>query len=143
MRNYKELIMELELHEKLRDSFETSLKYWTKKFDKGCPKEVSCQNYSIMDMPRGGRDETTLDIIVYNMNHFTNLIHTETEIINRLQKTLDIVNTHIRDSDSIYNKVAYLKYLKNERGQKSYTAEQIADMLGYSVDYIKHISQAV
>lgn len=141
MRQYKELIMEIEMHKKLRDSFELSLNYWLKKFNKGCPKELSCQQYS--DMPKGSRDDTTLDVIFYNINHFKSLIHTETEIIDSLQKNLDIINENIRNSNNIYDKVAYLKYQKNEYGQKKYTLAQIADMLVYSEDRIKQISAQV
>jgi hypothetical protein len=143
MKNYKALIMELEAHIKLRDSFEISLTYWTKKFEKSGPRELSCQKYENLDMPRGGSDDSTLDKIVYNIQHKQDLIHTETEIINGLQECIDKIDSFLKDSKDIRDMVTYLKYQKDEYGHKKYNLSEIADMTGYSEDYIKEISATV
>lgn len=142
MRYYKELIMELELHNKLRDSFEVSLKYWLRKFD-STPKDIQGQNYDMLDMPRGSRDDTTLDNIAYNINHYNNLIAIEDEQIEQLKECEEYIIDRIKNSDNLYNKVAYLKYQKDEYGRKKYTLEDIANMLVYGVDRIKQISAEV
>lgn len=142
MRYYKELIMELELHNKLRDSFEVSLKYWLRKFD-STPKDIQGQNYDMLDMPRGSRDDTTLDRVAYNINHYNNLIAYEDEHIEQLKECEEYIIDRIKNSDNLYNKVAYLKYQKDEYGRKKYTLEQIANMLVYSEQRIKEISAKV
>jgi len=143
MKNYKLLIMELETHIKLRDGLEVNWKYWTNQFDNSGPREIKGQNYANLDMPRGSSDDSTLDKIVYNMNHFWNLIVMENEYIENMQTNLDGVNAAIKECDNIYSKVAYLKYQKNEDGRKKYTLAQIAEMLGYSEDWIKEVSARV
>jgi hypothetical protein len=142
MRYYKDLISELELHEKLRASFEVSLKYWLRQFD-STPKELRGQDYSMLDMPRGSRDDTTLDRIVYQINHFNNLIVEEDKQIQQLKECEEYIVERIKDSNNIYNKVAYLKYQRDEQGKKRYTLEQIAEMLVYGIDRIKQISSQV
>lgn len=143
MRNYKELIVQLERHIKFRDSFETSLNYWTRLRDKSGPREVKGQSYENLDMPRGSRDDTTLDAIEYNIQHYKGLMEDEIRQIEALQTTIDYSNESIRNSEDIYDKVAYLKYQKDEYGRKKYTLEDIADMLVYGVDRIKQISAEV
>jgi hypothetical protein len=143
MSNYRELVIAKELHENIRDGLQISLDYWTRKFEKSAPREVKGQNYQNLDMPRGGSDDTTLDKVVYNINHFTNLIHTETETIDALQICIDKSKESMLKSNELMDKVAFLKYEKDENGRKKYTLQNIADMLVYSVDYIKEISARV
>lgn len=141
--NYKELINELEIHTNLRENFEISRQYWIKQMHKGCPKELKAQNYSIMDMPRGGSNSMPLDRILQYIRHYERLIEVEDSIIDLMQKNIDRINELIKQSDNIYNKVAYLKYQKDAYGKRKYTLKQIAEMLVYSEDWIKHISAEV
>lgn len=143
MRDYLELIKEIEIHVKFLEGFETSLNYWTRLFEKSGPRDMKGQNYQNLDMPRGSTNDSTLDNIVYNMNHFKDLIHTEVEYIEQLRLCEEYIIERIKDSDKLHNKVAYLKYQKDEFGRKKYTLQNIADMLVYSVDYIKEISKLV
>ena len=85
----------------------------------------------------------TLDRIVKTISYYNSLIEVETNIIMRMQENLNRVNTLIVNGDNLYNKVAYLKYQKDEYGRKKYTLEQIAEMLVYSIQRIKQISQEV
>ena len=143
MRNYKELIIQLERHTKFKDSFEISVNYWTRLRDKSGPREIKGQCYDNLDMPRASRDDTTLDAIEYNIRHYKGLMDDEIKQIEALQITIDYSNESIRNSDDIYDKVAYLKYQKDEYGRKKYTLEQIANMLVYSEIRIKQISAEV
>jgi hypothetical protein len=143
MKNYEELIREKERHEWVREAFEHSLKHWEKLYNSSCPKELTAQNYQMLVMPRGSRNDTTLDALVYNINHCKNIIHTETEAIKELQTILGIVGKGLKDSKNVYHNVSYLKNVKDEYGQKRFTIEDIADMLGYSEPHIKRISKSV
>jgi hypothetical protein len=140
--NYKELIIELEIHTNLKESFEASYKYWVAQMNKG-PKGIKAQDYSNMDMPKGGSNDITLDRIIKNIRYYESLIEVETDIIRLMQENLQRVNALIVNGDNLYNKVAYLKYQKDEKGDKKYTLEKIAEMLVYSVDRIKQISAKV
>jgi hypothetical protein len=141
--NYKELINELEIHTNLRDNFEAIRQYWIKQMHKGCPRELRPQDYSNLDMPRGSSNDMTLDRIVKTISYYNSLVEVETNIVRRMQENLDRVNTLIVNGDNLYNKVAYLKYQKDEYGRKKYTLVQIAEMLVYGVDRIKQISAQV
>ncbi|HUV84360.1 MAG TPA: hypothetical protein VMV86_01560 [Methanosarcinales archaeon] len=141
--NYKDLIIELEIHTNFRDSFESIRKYWIKQMNKGCPRDLKPQDYSNLDMPRGSSNDMTLDRIVKYIRHYESLAEVETDIIRLMKENLQRINTLIINGDSLYNKVAYLKYQKDEDGHKKYTLENIAEMLVYSVDRIKQISAQV
>lgn len=143
LNNYKELINDLEIHINLRENFEASRQYWIKEMHKGCPKEMGAQNYSNMDMPRGSSNDMTLDRILKHIWHYESLIEVEDEIIRLMQENIDRINKLIINGDNLYNKVAYLKYQKDEFGRKKYTLEQIAEMLVYSIQRIKQISSEV
>jgi hypothetical protein len=141
--NYKELIIELEIHTNLKETFEASRKYWLEQMHKGCPRELKPQDYSNLDMPRGSSNDMSLDRIVKNIRYYDSLVEVETDIIRLMQENLERVNRLIVNGDNLYNKVAYLKYQKDEYGRKKYTLEQIAEMLVYGVDRIKQISAQV
>jgi hypothetical protein len=141
--NYKELIIELEIHTNLKETFEASRKYWISQMHRGCPRELKPQDYSNLDMPRGSSNDMSLDRIVKNIRYYDSLVEVETDIIRLMQENLDRVNALIVNGDNLYNKVAYLKYQKDEYGRKKYTLEQIAEMLVYGVDRIKQISAQV
>jgi len=97
------------------------------------PAELQAMSYS--DMPKGsGKNAMSLDRIYDGISRLENMLSIEERILGSMQKAESILNDKLKRLEGIDYKVAYLVQCKG------YSAQEVADELGYSLGYIKNIS---
>lgn len=131
IQSYKDMVKELEAHEKLLDIAETNKKYYLQLFDKK-PAEVKSIN---MDgMPKGCSNDLSFDRIVEGIQHWDYMMQIEQNNIDRVKARLKEIDDAMKNIEGLQFQVVYKRDIENR------SLQEIADELGYAYSTVANIS---
>lgn len=129
---YKDIDRMIELHQNIIDNCNAEIRYYQKQIKASFPRDISSQNLD--GMPHGNFSPVSLDRAIEEIRHNENMIEIENDEIKRLQKKKEEIEVITTEFEGLYLKVAVRKHIEKR------PLQEIADILGYSLDYIKEIS---
>lgn len=130
--SFKDLVLQREMHEKYLETAEENFKYYKKLLHKDAPHDITGISYD--GMPSGNGNAMSLDRIYFCLQKYESMIEHETWAIENLKSLQREIFNRVMQLDGIDCKVVYLRDIEGKKLQ------EIADMLKYSLDYIKEIS---
>ncbi len=133
IKTYKELLIEKDITLDRIQQLKTKKKLLKKEL-RG-PTTLISTDYS---KERGsGIAPRPLDDVLAELMQIDNIIFLEEEQLKNTEKTIAAVDNRLKQLDGLFYKVAYKKVVEKK------PLQQIADELGYSLDYIKEISSKI
>ena len=133
--SYKDLLNLINQHEGIIAGAQEEIDYLTKQLHTTEPHDISSVN---MDgMPKGNLSLLSIDRCVEGIARCQHLIEIEKSQLEQLRQRQGEIKDKLDELEGLYFKVAVLRDVEG----KSLT--EIADYLGYSLDYIKHISAEI
>ncbi|KPU42174.1 hypothetical protein OXPF_39530 [Oxobacter pfennigii] len=133
--NYKDILTQIKIHQLIIENAKIEQKYYLKQFHSSGPGDIS--SITIDGMPKSNFVSLPFDKIIENLNRLDNMLFIEEGILNQLHRTKEELDMRISSLEGIHFKVAWMKIIENK------SLQQIADELGYSLDWIKRISAEI
>lgn len=133
--HYKDLLTQIEIHENIIEINMQSIKYYQKQMFANTPHDISA--ISLDGMPSGNNSPISLDRAISAIRKCEHIVEIETDILEKLRQTKKDLDEKIHALQGIYFQVAVKKHIEGK------TLQIIADELGYSLDYIQHISASI
>jgi hypothetical protein len=132
---YKDIDRMIDYHKKIIDNCNTEIKYYQKQIKASIPGDISAMNLD--GMPHGNFSPISMDRAVEEIRRNEHMNELEDDQIFRLQGLKKEIETIAEKFEGLYLKVAVMKHIEGK------PLQQIADKLGYSLDYIKEISASL
>lgn len=131
LKKYKDLKTEIELTKDRMDMLKEERKIYLKLMQNGCPQEVNGQAYS--DMPKGSRNDMSLDRIVDEISKIDNMLYIEEERLKVIEKYEKEISSKLDKLQGLHYKVYYLHEIEGK------TYREIAIQLNISEQYAKDL----
>lgn len=131
IKRYKDLKTELELTKDRMDMLQEEREVYIKLMKKGCPGELSGQAYS--DMPKGSRNDMSLDRIVNEISKIDSMLYIESERLRVIERYEKEISSKLKKLEGLEYKVMYMKEIEGLSNQ------EIANKLGYSYQTIANM----
>lgn len=135
MNSYKDLTTEIEISKIRLEGIREQKDQLLKLMYASAPDELKAMAYS--DMPKGGRNDMSLDRIVENLNKIDSMIFIEESILSNMEDTEKKIGDKMKEFSGLNYKVAYMREVQKR------SVQEIADELGYSFGYIQNLSAKV
>ena len=132
IKTFKDLKIQKELHEQMKEAAEYNKKCYQKLLHKDEPHDISA--IQLDGLPHGKGNAMSLDRIIMYINKYDSMIFLEQCIIENLEKLEEEITNKVKQLDSIDFKVVYMRDILGKK------LKEIAAELGYSEIYIKEIS---
>lgn len=132
IKTFKDLKIQKEMHEYIKEVAETNRKYYQKLLHKDAPHDTSA--IQLDGLPHGNGNAMSLDRVVMYISKYDSMIYLEQCSIENLEKLEKVITNRVKQLDSIDFKVVYMRDIEGKK------LKEISIDLGYSEDYIKEIS---
>lgn len=132
---FRDITSAIEWYRRTIDVADEEIDIWTRQLHKNSPKGISGVDYS--GMPKGSKDATSIDRIVEYIDSRMEIKAIAQQALKRLEKQKETTLDEIMQMDGITHRVAYLKIVEG------LSLQDIADKLGYSLDWIKRVSATI
>lgn len=121
----------IEVHNMRKKMYETEKEYLLKKMMQG---PTGYKPIDLSGMPRGGSNDTSLDVNWEDLRRLQHKIELEQWAIDSLENQSKEMRAKIRELKGID---AQVRYMRDFEGM---SLKEVADALGYELGYIKNIS---
>lgn len=132
IKTFKDLKIQKEMHESIKDTAEKNKKYYKRILDKSWPHGIS--PIELDGLPHGHANDMSLDRLIMYISKYDSMIYIEQCIIENLEKLEEDITDRVMQLDSIDFKVVYMRDIEGM------LLQEIAKKLGYTEQYIKEIS---
>lgn len=132
IKTFKDLKIQKEMHESIKDTAEQNKKYYKRILDKSWPHGIS--PIELDGLPHGHTNDMSLDRLIMYISKYDSMIYIEQCIIENLEKLEKDITDRVMQLDSIDFKVVYMRDILGM------PLQEVADELGYDYGYIRNIS---
>lgn len=134
IQNYLELVEKIKEFEMCIKSNEVNYKYYLSVYKKG---PAAYTDIIIDGMPKGSSNRITLDNLVTKLVLFQSLIEEQQKALYNLQQIKAVYDDYMAVNGGLKYLVIQLYYVDKR------SLEEVAEVLNYSYNYIRHISSNI
>ena len=135
MNSYKDLTTEIKISKIRLEGIKEQKDQLLKLMYASMPDELKAMTYS--DMPKGGRNDMSLDRIIEQLNRLDSMIFIEENILVNMEDTEKQIGDKLKEFTGLNYKIAYMREVNHR------SLQEIADELGYTLGYVKNLSSKV
>lgn len=134
MEDYSDIVTSIEVAKASIEAQQINIDYYTRELT-SAPHDISGMN---MDgLPHGNSSSHTIDYCVERIAMAREKIEKTQQYVDKLTAAKEKIEQSLEKLEGVKNKVGIYRYIYNM------PLKEIADKLGYSFDYVKHISASI
>lgn len=132
---YNDLVIEIESYEWEIENATTTRDKLIQQLEIRKPSDMKAQQYS--DMPKGCRDDTSMDRTLSRIDALTKRIDSYKEVLNSRARDKEKIEDDLTKCEGLQYKIFYLNRIKG------YSLWRVSEEIGYSYNYITNINSEI